>query len=112
MATGERASIRFRYVDEDGVAHDVSATHGETLMSVAVAHAIRGIGGDCGGNCACGTCHVILDRALASTLELHDSAEAELLAFIGHSPSEGHRLGCQVAVTDRLEGTTITVAKA
>lgn len=111
MANEESASVRFRYVDVDGVTHDVTAQIGDTLMTVATSNLIRGIDGDCGGNCACGTCHVVIDEALASKLGPSNNDERELLAFIGHGTSQGHRLGCQVTVTPALEGALISVAK-
>jgi len=109
MSNGDASSIRFCYIDIEGVSHQVTATAGDTLMSVAKNHLIRGIDGDCGGSCACGTCHVVLTQALQQRLPPHDEAEADLLAFIGYSPAQGHRLGCQITVTPDLEGSVITV---
>jgi len=51
----------------------------------------------------------VAEAALQQRLPPHDEAEAELLAFIGYSPAQGHRLGCQITVTPDLEGTVVTV---
>lgn len=111
MEDQAQESVHFTYVDAEGQSHRVGAAIGETLMKVATLHSIAGIGGDCGGNCACGTCHVVIESALAEKLRPHESAEADLLEFIGHSPARGHRLGCQVAVTREFDGAVITVQK-
>ena len=50
MSNGDASSIRFCYIDIEGVSHQVTATAGDTLMSVAKNHLIRGIDGDCGGS--------------------------------------------------------------
>ncbi|AXQ30537.1 2Fe-2S ferredoxin [Solimonas sp. K1W22B-7] len=104
-------TVRIRYVDSAGCAHDISAAVGETLMSAATSHLIAGIGGDCGGNCACGTCRIRVDPIVARTARPPDLAEQELLQFLG-APEAGLRLGCQIAVTREFDGATVVVAEA
>ena len=54
---------KIAYIECDGTEHIVDAPVGDTLMSVAVDNNVPGIDGDCGGNCACATCHIFVDSA-------------------------------------------------
>ena len=54
---------KITYLAPDGTEYIVEAAIGESLMTVALDNSIPGIDGDCGGECACGTCHVILAQA-------------------------------------------------
>ncbi len=104
-------SVSFRYVDRDGVARNVQARVGDSLMEVATRNQVAGIDGDCGGNCACGTCHVRIEADQVRDIAGPRRDETELLEFIGTSPEAGTRLGCQVVVTKELEGATVTVVE-
>jgi 2Fe-2S ferredoxin len=106
------ATVRFSFVDRNGKAKGIEALPGESLMRVATSNLISGIDGDCGGNCACGTCHVRIQSNRQLNLAPPSNTEVELLAFIGSDPSGGFRLGCQIPVTADLEGATISVVKA
>lgn len=108
---GGLEAIRIRYVDKTGKIYDIEANKGDTLMTVATSHLVPGIGGDCGGNCACGTCLVRLDHKSLDCLSAPGTTERELLDFLGMSESN-HRLGCQIALTKDLDGMTVTVAEA
>tara|TARA_R110000787_G_scaffold13918_13_gene43255 strand:+ start:5254 stop:5607 length:354 start_codon:yes stop_codon:yes gene_type:complete len=104
--------VSFRYVDRDGVVRDVQGKVGDTLMEVATRNRVAGIDGDCGGNCACGTCHVRIEVEQALMIAGPRRDETELLEFIGTPPDAGTRLGCQVLVTMDLEGATVTVVES
>ncbi|MEY8264181.1 MAG: 2Fe-2S iron-sulfur cluster-binding protein, partial [Bermanella sp.] len=52
--------IKIIFKEHSGAVHEVTGTEGETLMDVAMNNMVPGIDGDCGGDCACGTCHVIV----------------------------------------------------
>ncbi len=108
---GGLEAIRIRYVDKTGKIYDIEANEGDTLMTVATSHLVPGIGGDCGGNCACGTCLVRLDQKSLNFLNAPATTERELLDFLGVSECN-HRLGCQIALTRDLDGVTVNVAEA
>ena len=109
-AVKDATEVTMRYVDRDGAEREVTANVGESLMTVATGNKVLGIDGDCGGNCACGTCNVLIESQVALTLNPPDAVEPELLEFIGSDASKGYRLGCQVTVTRALADAKITVA--
>ena len=79
------------------------------LMSIAVDHAVSGIGGDCGGVCSCATCHVHVDPAFADRLTKMGEDENDLLDSTDHR-NETSRLSCQIPVSDALDGLIVTIA--
>ena len=95
--------IRITYVEQDGTEHTVEANAGETLMSVALDNAVPGIDGDCGGNCACATCHIFVDGELSGGA----SEEEQDMLQIADDVQENSRLGCQIPVTDAMDGLVV-----
>ncbi len=102
--------VQIHYVDVDGKLHELRASVGETLMRVATGNLVRGIDGDCGGNCACGTCLIELEDRIAKQLCEPGKDERELLNFLGRK-TPNFRLGCQIALTRDLDGMTAIVSK-
>jgi len=101
--------IHIKYIDSTGKSFPVSAYEGDTLMTAATANAIPGIDGDCGGNCACGTCLLHIDARFIDLLTAPGAGELELLSHLGVSHRD-HRLGCQITLSKKLDGATVTVA--
>ena len=108
MSTLVDGEVRLRYIDVDGRAHELRASVGETLMLVATTNRVRGVDGDCGGNCACGTCLIRIDEPIANRLDPPAKDERELLAFLGRK-EHGYRLGCQIRLTAEMDDFTATV---
>ena len=54
--------VKIRFIEHTGVEHNVDALEGENLMSAAINNLVPGIDADCGGNCACGTCHIVIEK--------------------------------------------------
>ena len=79
-----------------------------TLMSVAVAHQVPGIDGDCGGVCSCGTCHVQVDPAWYDKVGPAVAGEQGLLD-LEDKVGPTSRLGCQVKLTPELDGLVVRV---
>jgi len=96
---------KITYVEPDGTEHHVEAGVGETLMSVALDNAVPGIDGDCGGNCACATCHLYVDNTAAGTA----SEEEQDMLSIADDVQANSRLGCQITVTENLDGLVVTL---
>ena len=93
-------------IEHNGTSHTIDAESGLSLMQNAIDNAVPGIDADCGGACACGTCHVLVDAAwLAATGEVDGMEEA----MLGMRPdrTEVSRLSCQIDVTDDLEGLVV-----
>jgi len=77
-------------------------------MQAAVDHGVNGITADCGGACACGTCHCYVDAAWKDALKPAEDNETDMLEFV-IEPKGNSRLSCQVTVTDALDGLIVTV---
>jgi 2Fe-2S ferredoxin len=94
------------FIEHDGQQHVVSLVEGKTLMQTAVDNNIPGIDGDCGGECACGTCHVMLEQ---QWLQLAGNAEADELQMLDMTPerSATSRLSCRVQVSDAMDGMVV-----
>ena len=94
------------FVEHDDTKHVVEFEAGSSLMQVAVENAIPGIDGDCGGECACGTCHVILSEEWFRKLGAPADNEEQMLSMTPERASSS-RLGCQVIVTEEMDGSTV-----
>jgi 2Fe-2S ferredoxin len=99
------------YVEHDGVEHRVSLRAGTSLMQGAVANNIPGIDGDCGGACACATCHIFFDPVWAERLGPRNDMEASMLE-LAEGVRETSRLACQIKVADDLEGLVVHLPAA
>ena len=105
------SKIRITMVQTDGkevVIED--APIGEPLMVVAKAHGVDGILGDCGGGCACATCHVYVDPAWQEVVGPPDSIEEMTLDMVSDITRSNSRLSCQITVRAELDGLKVTVA--
>lgn len=97
------------FIGSDGSARDIVAKSGHTLMEVAVDNSIPGIVAECGGACACATCHAYIDESWLSRLPKMDDMEDAMLDAAMDRRSNS-RLSCQIELSDELDGLIITVA--
>jgi 2Fe-2S ferredoxin len=97
---------RITYIEHNGTQHTVDVAAGLTVMEGAVNNNIPGIDADCGGACACSTCHVYVDAAWAGKLPAREDMEEDMLDF-AYEPNERSRLTCQVKVTPELDGLVV-----
>ncbi|MDB6060348.1 MAG: ferredoxin [Verrucomicrobiaceae bacterium] len=97
------------YELSDGSTRTIEANAGDNVMQVAMSHDIAGILGRCGGFCNCGTCHVYVDAQWADQLPEPAFDEDALLSESAAERQPGSRLGCQVIVTEALDGITVTI---
>jgi 2Fe-2S ferredoxin len=100
------AMVKIIYRDRDGTAHEVDAEPGMTLMEAAVKNGVVTIEGECGGACACATCHIYVPEEWQRLTGKASDDELEMLEF-GVAPDERSRLGCQIKVTAEMEGLTV-----
>ena len=96
------------FISHDGTRYEVQATAGESLMRAAVDHDVPGIDADCGGMCACATCHVFVEPEWSAKLAPPSTQENEMLNFTAER-REHSRLACQIPVVDALDGLTVTM---
>jgi len=94
------------YVEANGTEHVVVVPVGTSLMQGAVDHALPGIEGDCGGMCACGTCHVYVPEGLQSLTGAPDELELGMLEFAFDVDGRS-RLSCQIVVTEAMDGLRV-----
>ena len=100
---------RVTFLTADGGRHEVEAASGTSLMLIAREHDL--VEGTCDGSIACATCHMILDEADFARLEPASAEEEDMLDFAsGLQPTS--RLGCQVILSDALDGLTVHVPDA
>ena len=99
---------RVLFLSHDGVEYPVDAHAGDSLMAAALDNAVPGIDAECGGGCACGTCHVYIDAVWADRVAPVADMEEGMLDFV-HKREETSRLACQVTVDDALDGLVVRI---
>ncbi|MEQ8966394.1 MAG: ferredoxin family 2Fe-2S iron-sulfur cluster binding protein [Azospirillaceae bacterium] len=93
------------FIDPDGTRHEIEARAGMTLLEIAHQNDID-IEGACEGSLACSTCHVVVDPSWYDKLpEIEDDEEDMLDLAFGLQKTS--RLGCQIVLTEELDGLTV-----
>ena len=90
----------------DGTRFDVDAENGSTVMENAIRNSVPGIEAECGGACACATCHVYVDDAWAEIVGAPEAMEEDMLDF-AFDVRPTSRLSCQIKVTADLDGLIV-----
>ena len=101
--------VKITFVDYTGEPRDVEASEGQTVMEAAIRNDIPGIVGECGGACACATCHVIVDAAWAEKAGKPSQMEEDMLDFAWHPDPVKSRLTCQIKVTPEIDGLVVHI---
>ncbi|MFS4438741.1 2Fe-2S iron-sulfur cluster-binding protein [Paracoccaceae bacterium GXU_MW_L88] len=99
--------VKITYIEHDGKEHVVDVAPGLTVMEGARDNDIPGIEADCGGACACSTCHVYVDPSWTDKLPAKDMMEEDMLDFAYAPDPETSRLTCQLKVTEDLDGLVV-----
>jgi 2Fe-2S ferredoxin len=102
---------KIKYVEHNGKEHEVEVPTGWSVMEGAVKNLIPGIDADCGGACACATCHVYVDAAWLGKLEPKSDMEETMLDF-AQELEPNSRLSCQIKVTPELDGMVVKTPKS
>ena len=99
---------KLTFVTHDGARYDVEAANGTSVMENAIRNSVPGIDAECGGACACATCHVYVDEAFRAIVGEPEPMEEDMLDFaVDMRPNS--RLSCQIKVRDELDGLVLTV---
>ena len=98
---------KITYIDHKGVSRGIDAEIGSTVMETAVKNQVPGIEAECGGACACATCHVYVDEAWVDKLPRRESMEEDMLDF-AFEVQPNSRLSCQIKVKAELDGLIVT----
>jgi 2Fe-2S ferredoxin len=94
------------YIEHGGTRHDVTVPNGLSVMDGAKRFTIPGIDGDCGGACACATCHVYIEDDWFDRLPKMDRLERDMLDF-AFDVAPNSRLACQIKINENLEGLVV-----
>ena len=97
------------YIEPDGKAVTVEVSEGWSLMQAATANGVEGILGECGGSCACATCHCYVDELLMRVLPPPAAGELDMLANVAAERRPNSRLACQIKAGPALSGGSVTL---
>ncbi len=97
---------KINFIEHNGTRHEIEADNGLSIMEVAIKNMVPGIDADCGGACACATCHVYVDDAWIEKAGTPEAMEESMLDFASEQ-QKGSRLSCQIIVSDALDGLTV-----
>ena len=99
---------KITFIQPDGARLEVGAEPGLTVMEAAKLNNVPGIEAECGGACACATCHVYIDAAWREKVGKPAAMEEDMLDF-AFDVREESRLACQIKVTAALDGLVVKV---
>jgi 2Fe-2S ferredoxin len=91
------------FIEHSNDVHVVDIENGKSLMELAMENGIPGIDADCGGACACGTCHVYIDKEWREKAGEMFGEESQMLDMTPEK-EESSRLSCQITVNDAMDG--------
>ena len=97
---------KITYIEHNGKSHTIEVPKELSVMEGALQNNISGIDADCGGACACATCHVYVDEKWFDKLQKKEDAEQDMLDM-AFEPKKFSRLACQITATDELDGLVV-----
>ena len=100
--------VKLTFVQPDGASQTVEVEPGLTVMEAAKLNDVPGIEAECGGACACATCHVYVDQAWVEKTGKPADIEEDMLDF-AFEVKESSRLSCQIKVKPELDGLVVRV---
>jgi ferredoxin, 2Fe-2S len=98
--------VKITFIDKAGEARTVEGEVGSTVMETAIRNSVPGIEAECGGACACSTCHVYIEDGWREAVGEPSPMEEDMLDF-AYEVKPNSRLSCQIKVSDALEGLTV-----
>jgi 2Fe-2S ferredoxin len=98
---------KITYIDSGGTARTVDGEIGSTVMETAIKNGVPEIEAECGGACACSTCHLYIDEAWREKVGEPSPMEADMLDF-AFEVKPSSRLSCQIKVSEELDGLVVT----
>jgi len=101
---------KITYVLENGHETAIEVAVGTTIMEGSVRNNLPGIVAECGGSCACATCHVLVDDEWREHFDNASEEELELLEYLEHARPNS-RLSCQLLVSGRCDGARVVVSE-
>lgn len=101
---------KITFIDFEGNSRTVEANIGDSVMETAVAQDLPGIEADCGGACACATCHVYINEEWVDRVNDAEELEADMLSIV-EDVRDTSRLSCQIEVKQEMDGLVLTTPK-
>ncbi|MFD1701896.1 2Fe-2S iron-sulfur cluster-binding protein [Methylopila henanensis] len=98
---------KITFIEHSGESRTVDGRDGQSVMEAAVVNDVPGIDADCGGACACATCHVYVDEAWTEKVGGPAPMEEDMLDF-AYDVRPNSRLSCQIKITAELDGLVVT----
>ena len=102
---------KITYIEHSGAEHVVDVKPGMSVMEGAVKNNIPGIDADCGGACACATCHVYVQEPWLEQTGEKSPMEESMLDF-AENVEANSRLSCQIKVTEALDGLVVKMPES
>jgi 2Fe-2S ferredoxin len=102
---------KITYIESDGTTHEVEVKPGLSVMEGAIKNNVPGIDADCGGACACATCHCYVDEAWREKTGTASAMEESMLDF-AENVEANSRLSCQIRVTPELDGLIVRLPES
>ena len=99
------------YIEHNGTAHEIELEEGLSVMRGAVDNGVPGIDADCGGECACATCHVFVEEPWLEKTGEPSEQEASMLSFAA-TAQPNSRLSCQITMSATLDGLVVRLPEA
>ena len=99
---------KITYIQFDGTESSVDAEVGTTVMNNALDNLIPGIDADCGGECSCATCHVLIDENWMGKVGQSSESEESMLD-LNPDRASNSRLSCQINVTEEMDGLIVNL---
>ena len=103
--------IKITYIEFDGTSHTVEAPTDTTLMETAINNDVPGIVAECGGTCACATCHVYVAPEWTSKTGQPAPQEDGMLECV-MDRHDNSRLSCQIELTDDMDGMVVRLPES
>lgn len=104
--------VKIHFIEHGGQQqHSVDVVPGRSVMEAAVKNGVSGIQADCGGACACATCHVYVDANWKDRTGAPSEMEGEMLEWVDNRSAES-RLSCQIKVTNALDGLVVRIPES
>jgi 2Fe-2S ferredoxin len=98
--------VKITFIDVGGTARSVDGEVGSTVMETAIKNGVPGIEAECGGACACSTCHVYIEEEWRDRVGGPSPMEEDMLDF-AFEVQPNSRLSCQIKVAEELDGLTV-----
>ena len=99
------------FIDHQGEQRIIDANVGDSVMEAATSNDVPGIDADCGGACACATCHIYVDQQWAEVVGAASELEAEMLE-VAEGVETNSRLACQMNITEEMDGLVVTTPES